>query len=99
MIPRALAVLLLCSTLTFATEIAKPTIPPLPITLHGRPEHPTVYLTKQDFAQARDRARQHPWAKKAADELIRDADRWTARTDAETIALLPPPNACYAYGF
>jgi len=66
--------------------------------LTGRPSHPTVYLTPDDVARARANAKT-AWGKPVADGLIAAADRWLAWSDDDLRKLLPPPGACYAYGF
>ncbi len=64
----------------------------------GRPTHPIVYLTAADVARARENAKS-PWGKPVAERIIAAAEAWLAWTDADLRKLLPPPGACYAYGF
>ncbi|HTL30766.1 MAG TPA: heparinase II/III family protein, partial [Tepidisphaeraceae bacterium] len=69
------------------------------LTIQGRPEHPTVYMTRADIKLAQKNREQFSWAKKAADKIIHDADEWTNKDDHAIRKLLPPPGACFAYGF
>lgn len=91
--------LVLCGAMSAQAEDPHPNVPPLPITINGRSAHPTVYITAEDFAHARERAAKHLWAKGAVDALFKEADRWTAMDEASILKLIPPPGACFAYGF
>ncbi len=75
------------------------TVPELKLTIQGRPVHPTVYMSPADIEQARSNRNRYPWAKATAAKLLEQADAWTMRDDAALIAMVPPPAACYAYGF
>lgn len=61
--------------------------------------HPTVYITPDDIARAKENARRYPWAAKIRGEIIREADSWLARTDEWILAQVPAKGACFAYGF
>ncbi|NUP99248.1 MAG: heparinase II/III family protein, partial [Armatimonadetes bacterium] len=69
------------------------------LTPQGREVHPCVYLTPEDVARARRLAAETAWGKRIAGRIIDDAAKWLARSEAEWRAFLPPPGACYAYGF
>ena len=69
------------------------------LTIHGRPEHPTVYLSKADIEQARLSRERYAWAMAAAEKLLAEADRWAAKSDDDLVKLIPPPASCFAYGF
>src|SRR4051794_33348642 len=69
------------------------------LTTEGRPEHPIVYLTKDDIARARENAKKYPWAKRAAEKIVAEADKWAAMSDEQLAGFVPPPKSCYAYGF
>ncbi|UCH35655.1 MAG: heparinase II/III family protein [Armatimonadota bacterium] len=74
--------------------LARGDLPP-----QGRAEHPTVYLTAADVARAKRNAAGHEWARKVHDGILAEAERWLDRREAEWLAFLPEPGACYAYGF
>jgi hypothetical protein len=69
------------------------------LTIHGRPEHPIVYLCKADIEQAKRNRERYPWARKAATDLLKRADAWADKSDADLIGLIPAEHACFAYGF
>lgn len=69
------------------------------ITIEGRPEHPTVYMTRADIERARTNREKHAWAKRAAERLLAEADSWANRSDQELLDLVPPEKSSYAYGF
>ncbi|HOM80908.1 MAG TPA: discoidin domain-containing protein [Armatimonadota bacterium] len=66
--------------------------------LGGRP-HPSVYVTAADVARARRNAEQTEWGRQTKQEILAAADKWLERTEEEWLRFLPPPGACYAYGF
>lgn len=88
----ALAVLALAETAVTASD-------PTAFPAEGAPRHPTVYLTPEDVARARDNVRRHDWAKKAADEIVAQADTWLSRPDDWYSQNTPKEGACFAYGF
>ncbi|MEO6436796.1 MAG: heparinase II/III family protein [Tepidisphaeraceae bacterium] len=69
------------------------------LTIEGRAEHPTVYLSKTDLARARENRAKHDWARAAATTLLAEAESWVVKSDEELVKLIPPPAACFAYGF
>lgn len=87
-----------------AREVRLPTPPPAPqpreaiSVLGGRP-HPTVYLTPAHVARARRNAEQTAWGRAARETILREAAPWLKRPAEEWLRFLPPPGACYAYGF
>jgi hypothetical protein len=95
---RLLAVLAIVPSVA-ATTPAQRKLLDVPLTMQGRPEHPTVYIDRHDIERARENRAKHPWAKKLADQLLADAEEWAKKGDDEIIQLIPPADACYAYGF
>ena len=67
--------------------------------LEGRPERPCVYFTPTDVGRARRNAAETAWGQAEAAKILADAATWLERGDDEWLAFLPPPGACYAYGF
>lgn len=94
-----LALTLLISVVSLALSPAQEKQLAVKLTIEGRKEHPIVYLTRQDIARARENREKYDWAKKAAETLLKEADEWATKSDEELIALVPPPESCYAYGF
>jgi hypothetical protein len=74
-------------------------LPPERLQTEGRPEHPIVYITKADVERARRNAEQTAWGKAAKQTLLDGAARWLEHDEAWWLQFLPPPGACYAYGF
>ncbi len=69
------------------------------LTPKRRAEYPCVYNTPADVARARRNAKETAWGRRVADGVVKSADRWLARSEAEWRRFLPAPGACYAYGF
>jgi len=61
--------------------------------------HPTVYLTPEDVAAAKQRVKDHAWAKTMSDSILRLADQWVAKPNDWFLKVLPAHGACFAYGF
>src|SRR4051812_23872514 len=106
--PNALLIVIAISLFTTAVAGAAPAsdrtdaqkkLLDVKLTIEGRPEHPTVYITRADIELARKNREQFAWAKKAADKIIRDADEWADKDDQALRKLIPAPAACFAYGF
>src|SRR4051812_49372107 len=100
----AITVSLLTSTIVFAAPTTKSNdvqkkLLDIKLTIQGRPEHPTVYMTRADIELAKKNREQFAWAKKAADKIIKDAGEWTSKSDDDIRKLIPKPGACFAYGF
>ena len=64
-----------------------------------RPSHPTVYVNAEDLARARRNARATEWGKATQTDILKAAARWLEHDEAHWLQFLPPPGACYAYGF
>ncbi len=64
-----------------------------------REVHPCVYENPEDIARARKLAAETAWGKEAARNIVNGAEQWLSRSEAEWRKFLPPPGACYAYGF
>ena len=69
------------------------------VRISARPEHPTVYVTPDDVARARRNAADTAWGKTTAAGIVSQADGWLEQDDEYWLQFLPPPGACYAYGF
>ena len=65
----------------------------------GRTERPCVYFTPADVTRAQRNATNTEWGREEKAKLVAAAAKWLARSDEEWLAYLPPPGACYAYGF
>lgn len=63
------------------------------------PCHSSLYTTPEDIARARVNMRRFAWAQAAANDIIRGADFWAGKSDAELRAVVPPPGSTFAYGF
>ena len=66
--------------------------------LGAAPRHPSVYMTPEDVARARENIRRFPWARATADAIVRTADGWLGRDDAWLRGVVPPAGAAFAYG-
>ncbi|MDH7568267.1 MAG: discoidin domain-containing protein [Armatimonadota bacterium] len=80
----------------------KPPLAPLPRTVlkPGAPRpHPTVYVTPAHVARARHNAESTAWGRAAREQILAEAAKWLQRSEEEWLRFLPPPGACYAYGF
>jgi hypothetical protein len=102
--PSSILVAITISLLASTVILAAPTpeqkkLLDVKLTIQGRPEHPTVYMTRADIELAKKNREQFAWAKKAADKIIKDADEWANKSDDDIRKLLPKPGACFAYGF
>lgn len=60
--------------------------------------HPGVYLTPEDVARARENVRRYGWARRTADGIIGEAERWMKRDEAWLRAAVPRAGAAFAYG-
>ncbi len=99
-----IALVLIASTTALAAATTKPgdlqkQLLDAPLTINGRSEHPTVYLTRADIDLAKKNREQFAWAKAAADKILHDADEWMNKSDEDIRKLVPKPGACFAYGF
>ena len=65
----------------------------------GRPEHPTVYVTSEDVRRAHRNAAQTEWGKTEKAAILERAQEWLEHDEEHWLQFLPPPGACYAYGF
>lgn len=98
------ALVLTASTTALAAATTKPAdlqkqLLDAPLTINGRNEHPTVYLTRADIELAKKNREQFAWARSAAEKILHDADEWTNKSDDDLRKLIPKPGACFAYGF
>lgn len=85
MIPTVLLVSCLCTPAAPATQPAS--------------RHPTVYVTPEDVARARDRIKSDPAARKWFESLKRQAASWNDKTPEWVKEVMPGEGACFAYGF
>lgn len=86
------------------SQLEPATAPPQPLALadleiRGRADHPCVNITRDDVARALERIRDHAWARRIRDEIVKEADEWLRESDGYWLSYLPEPGACYAYGF
>ncbi|MCC7492400.1 MAG: heparinase II/III family protein [Fimbriimonadaceae bacterium] len=66
----------------------------------GRREvYPCVYHTPADLERARQNTATTAWGRQWRQDLLQRAEFWLRRDEAAWRAFLPPPGACYAYGF
>ena len=72
---------------------------PSKITVRGRTDHPCVNITKTDLERARERVKRFEWARMEQDRILEAAEPWLEHNDSYWLSFLPPPGACYAYGF
>jgi len=73
--------------------------PQATIEILGRPEHPCVYVTREDLERAQRNLAQHEWARAIRDQIVAQAEEWLRESDEYWLEKLPGPGACYAYGF
>ena len=66
--------------------------------LGGQP-HPIVYINQEDLARARQNAEATDWGKAEKAKILAEAARWLKHDEDYWLGFLPPPGACYAYGF
>jgi len=62
-------------------------------------DHPCLYLTPQDIERGKVNIERYPWAKAYFDDVKERTNQWTAMTDDQIRALVPPPESLFAYGF
>ena len=79
-------------------EVVKPK-PQAALKPQGRPSHPTVYVALEDLARARRNAEQTEWGKAEKAAIVAQAKTWLEHDEQYWLQFLPPPGACYAYGF
>ena len=98
---RCLAAFLGCGTLLAAAtgEAARRPLPAEQIVVRGNSRHPTVNLSADDVTAARARVQRYDWARTTQERILRAAEPWLQQLDAYWLGFLPPPGACYAYGF
>ena len=65
----------------------------------GRPEHPTVYVTRSDVLRARRHAAETAWGKAEKANILDQAGQWLEHDEAYWLQFLPRPGDCYACGF
>ena len=65
----------------------------------GRPEHPIVYVNKDDVARARRNAEETEWGRGEKQRILDSAAKWLGHDEEHWLQFLPPPGACYAYAF
>ena len=66
--------------------------------LGGRP-HPIVYNNEEDLARAGRNAEATDWGKAEKAKILAEAAKWLKHDEDYWLGFLPPPGACYAYGF
>ena len=65
----------------------------------GASAHPHLYRTPEDLARAKLNVERFDWARDYFAAIRRNAEKWTAKSDAELRAMVPPPGSRFAYGF
>ena len=65
----------------------------------GASAHPYLYRTPEDIARAKLIVERFDWARDYFAAVRRNAEKWTAKSDAELRDMVPPPGSKFAYGF
>lgn len=60
---------------------------------------PRLYFSRADIDRAKQNIKRYAWARQIFEQIKSEADKWSSMSEAELRALVPPPNAIYAYGF
>ncbi len=66
--------------------------------IEGAKVHPTVFITPQDIARARENIKRFGWAKQIADAVLREADVWLHKDDKWLRQAIPPAGSAFAVG-
>lgn len=69
------------------------------LTIEGVKTHPIVYITPQNVKMAKERIKNDPMAKKWYDSIKDQAKKWADKNPDWVTKVMPPPVACFAYGF
>ena len=62
------------------------------------PEHPFLFLNREEIAMARSRAEKEEWAKKRKESWIKTAETWVSRDYNFVKRIIPVKGSIYTYG-
>lgn len=79
-------------------EVVRPK-PREAIAIKGQAEHPVVYINKADLERGRRNATTTEWGAEEKRNVLAEAEKWLSHEEPYWVQFLPPPGACYAYGF
>lgn len=69
------------------------------LTIQGVKSHPAVYITQENVKIARERIQNDPMANQWYESIKNQAGHWADKNPDWVKEVMPPPEACFAYGF